>query len=198
MPQITFEQALDTLYMDTGDEKYKRFTMNGNLGPWEEVRLTEIASTMVALSQFPLLEVPFYHAPVDGVRKTWRDKETKIFHNPQTHLGFPLSGSATRVEYDTDKESLVADNTDIIWPGYRETIGSGHRVRSQSELEEKARIFQLPREDYRPYLQTREFPNYVETSGFGLGWERMLQGLLEMPFIWSAVQFPRGHTTLEP
>ena len=103
--------------------------------------------------------------------------------------------------YHSKKEDiipLVADNTDIIWPGYRETIGSGHRVKSMKELEEKAKIFNLPIEDYKPYIQSRQFSDYRETSGFGLGWERLLQGLLEMPFIYSASLFPRVHNTLRP
>ena len=117
---------------------------------------------MLGIKEFPLLEVPFYHAVIDG-------------SNPK-----------------------VANNLDIIWPGYREFIGSGHRVRSIAELESKAEIFNLPRDDYKPYLQSRRFKNYKETSGFGLGWERFLQGLLEMPFIWSAMQFPRVDKTLKP
>ncbi|MEK6917768.1 MAG: amino acid--tRNA ligase-related protein [Nanoarchaeota archaeon] len=95
-------------------------------------------------------------------------------------------------------EVLAADNCDIILPGYRETIGSGHRVRSTSELEEKAVLFNLPREDYEPYLQSRRFADYEETSGFGLGWERFLQGLLEMPFVYSASLFPRIDSILKP
>ncbi len=95
-------------------------------------------------------------------------------------------------------EPKVADNADIIWAGYRETVGSGHRVISLEELEEKAIIFNLPREDYVPYLQSRQFEDYKETSGFGVGWERLIQGLLEMPFIYSASLFPRVHNTLKP
>ncbi len=159
---ITFQQALCLLYQRTGDDKYKRFTMDGTFGPWDEIALTEIVGGVAVVTQFPLLEVPFYHASVDGVEPT------------------------------------VADNADLIWPGYREYLGSGHRVRSKAELDAKARIFDLPLDDYRPYLQSRDCPEYVESSGFGLGWERFLQGLLEMPFIWSACQFPRGHTTLAP
>jgi len=92
----------------------------------------------------------------------------------------------------------LADNADIIWPGHREFIGSGHRVRNLAELEEKAIAFNLPRNDYVPYLQSRERPNYQETSGFGLGWERLLQGLLKMPTIDSVTHFPRVHNTLRP
>lgn len=162
IPRIIYQQAQEALYTETKDDRYKRFTMQDNFGSWEEVKLTEIFGNMIAVREFPLLEVPFYHATVDG------------------------------------KTPLVADNTDIIWPGYRETIGSGHRVRSKKELEYKARIFNLPKGDYLPYLQTRQFRDYKKTSGFGLGWERMLHGLLEMPFIWSAMQFPRIDSTLKP
>jgi aspartyl/asparaginyl-tRNA synthetase len=161
IPKITFKGALDLLYKETEDEKYKEFTLK-NFGLWEEVKLTEILGNMVLIREFPLLEVPFYHAMIDG------------------------------------KNPKVADNSDIIWPGYRETIGSGHRVRSEKELEEKSEIFNLPKKDYRPYLQTRQLKDYKETSGFGLGWERLLQGLLEMPFIWSASQFPRVDGTIKP
>src|SRR5690606_15873648 len=90
-PQITFHQALSDLYKETKDDKYKEFTLE-HFGSWEEVLLTQIYGDMVIINQFPLLEVPFYHAVVDGV------------------------------------EPMVANNADMIWPGYRETIGSGHRV----------------------------------------------------------------------
>jgi len=95
-------------------------------------------------------------------------------------------------------DPAVADCTDFILPGYRETVGSGHRVGSIEELETKANIFNLPREDYEPYLQSRRFSDYEETSGFGLGLERLLQGILHMPFIYSVNQFPRVDTTLRP
>lgn len=159
--RITFKEALRLLYKSTGDEKYKEFTMK-YFGSWEEVKLTELTGGLTIVTEYPLLEVPFYHAVIDG-------------SSPQ-----------------------VANNADFIWPGYREFVGSGHRVRSQKELEEKSTIFNLPKEDYTPYLQTRKFQDYHTSSGFGMGWERFLQGLLEMPFIWSATHFPRGHTTLKP
>lgn len=161
VPRITFKEVLKLLYKETDNEKYKEFTLK-NFGSWEEIKITEILKNMVIIRQFPLLEIPFYHASVDG------------------------------------KEPKVANNSDFIWPGYRETVGSGHRVRSEKELTEKAKIFNLPKEDYMPYLQTRKLKNYIQTSGFGLGWERMLQGILEMPFIWSVCQFPRIDKTLKP
>lgn len=96
------------------------------------------------------------------------------------------------------KIPLVANNADFIWPGYREIIGSGGRVRNIKELNEKAKIFNLPMRDYKPYLECRKQKNYVPTSGFGLGWERFLQGLLEIPYIWNVCHFPRIDKIMEP
>ncbi len=161
MPEVTLKEALELLYTDTKDEIYKKFTLQ-NFGCWEETRLTQIIGGTVAVTQMPLLEVPFYHAMIDNL------------------------------------EPLVADNADIIGSGYREIIGCGHRVRSLKELKQKAEIFNLPKEDYKPYLQSRKFKDYKESSGFGMGWERLLQNILEMPFIYSASLFPRVHNTLKP
>jgi aspartyl/asparaginyl-tRNA synthetase len=160
--RLRFQEALDLLYDDTREDRYRRFTMSDTFGAWEEVRLTWICEGPVLVSQFPLLEVPFYHAEV------------------------------------TASSPPVANNGDLIWPGCRETIGSGQRIDAEAELEAKARIFNLPREDYEPYLRTRSIPGWRGTSGFGLGWERMLQGLLEMPAIWDVCHFPRTHVSLRP
>jgi len=103
--------------------------------------------------------------------------------------------------YHAMKEGItpaVANNADLIGAGYREMAGSGQRIKSLKELKEKAVIFNLPKSDYEPYLQSRQFPDFKETSGFGLGWERFIQMVLETPFIHSASLFPRVHNTLKP
>ena len=161
IPRITFKEALELLYKETKNEKYKTFTSK-HFGDWEEIKLTEIFQNMVLIREYPLLEVPFYHDPTKN-------------RNPQT-----------------------ANNFDIIWPGYREIIGGGLRIANKEVLEEKAKIFNLPKEDYEPYLYSRSFSNYCQTSGFGLGWERLLQAIIETPYIWTASHFPRIDKTLKP
>ncbi|MCF7798846.1 asparagine--tRNA ligase [Candidatus Woesearchaeota archaeon] len=161
MKIITLKEALDELYKDTQDEKYKEFTLK-HFGSWEEIRITEIYGSLIGIKDFPLLEVPFYHATIEG------------------------------------SEPRIANNLDIIWPGYREILGSGQRIKSEEELKEKSKIFNLPMKDYQPYIQSRQFSNYKPSSGFGMGWERLIQGLLKMPFIWSASQFPRVDKTIKP
>lgn len=158
---LTFSEAMNTLYEDTRNKKYLTNSQE-HFGAWEEVRLTEIFDSIIGIKEFPLLEVPFYHAKIPD-------------SNPE-----------------------VANNLDIIWPGYREILGSGQRVGDLKELENKAKIFNLPKKDYKPYLQSRQFESYEISSGFGLGWERLLQGILKMPYITSVCQFPRVDKTLMP
>ena len=152
---ITFEEALSVLYDLTKNAKYKEISLK-HFNSWEEVKLSQHFGTIIGVSHFPLLEVPFYHA---------QDKQHKKY----------------------------ANNLDIIWPGFREIAGSGQRITNITELRNKAKIFNLPLKDYKPYLKSREFKNYSTTSGFGIGWERLVQGLLKLPYIWNSTLFPRGH-----
>jgi asparaginyl-tRNA synthetase len=113
--------------------------------------------------------------------------------------GFPLYEIAFyHAPTRSKRGNLIGDNSDFIWPYYREFIGSGHRVRSMRELLAKAKKFNLPKGDYENYVRSRRFSDYSETSGFGLGWERFLQGLLKMPYIYSASAFPRVDQIITP
>lgn len=161
IPKVTLINALELLHQDTQLDKYSYFGLK-EFGSWEETRITQIIGGTVAVTEMPLLEVPFYHAQKNAI------------------------------------VPAVADNADILGGGYREIMGSGHRVTSIAELERKATLFNLPKNDYEPYLQSRRFPDYKETSGFGMGWERFIQFILEMPFIYSASLFPRIHSSLKP
>jgi aspartyl/asparaginyl-tRNA synthetase len=92
----------------------------------------------------------------------------------------------------------LAENADIILYGYRETIGSGTRIIDPEVLQKKAELFNLPPEDYGPYLQTRNYKHYQQTSGFGMGWQRYVHWLLKLPHIWEATHIPRGHHLPKP
>lgn len=92
----------------------------------------------------------------------------------------------------------VAKNADFILFGYREVVGSGQRITDLEAIKEKAIFFNLPLEDYAPYIDMREHKGYVTTCGFGLGWQRYTQWLLKMPFIWDMCHVPRGHKAPRP
>ncbi len=89
-------------------------------------------------------------------------------------------------------ECSLARNADFILAGYREVVGSGVRISDSAALLKKARIFNLPEQDYKPYISTRGVATYRQTAGFGLGWQRYVQWLLKLPCIWMACHAPRG------
>lgn len=99
----------------------------------------------------------------------------------------------------TDKEGKkYAKNADFILLGYREVIGSGRRITDLEAIQKKAEFFNLPKEDYEPYIDLRKLENYKETCGFGLGWQRYVQWLTKMPYIWDVSHIPRGEHTPRP
>lgn len=62
----------------------------------------------------------------------------------------------------------------------------------------KADIFNLPENDYLPYLESRNYSDYVTTSGFGMGWQRLVQWMTDQPYIHEATIFPRTHLIPNP
>jgi asparaginyl-tRNA synthetase len=161
--RMTFADALRMLHEDTKDPNYREKTLK-HFGAWEEIRLTQLADAHVLLTEYPLYEIPFYHASVES---------------------------------RADGRS-VGRNVDFILYGYRETVGGGARIVQKDELMEKAEAFNLPKEDYAPYFEMRDMAGYVQTSGFGLGWQRYVHWLLKLPYIWDACHIPRGHFAPAP
>ncbi len=66
--KLSFKQALHMLRDATGATRYEEFSLK-NFGAWEEVKLTELLGAHALVTDFPLLEIPFYHSqrPGDGV-----------------------------------------------------------------------------------------------------------------------------------
>ena len=92
----------------------------------------------------------------------------------------------------------VAKNADFILYRYRETIGSGERIVDKNTLLKKADIFNLPKEDYLPYVVSRDYPTYEKTSGFWLWRQRLLQRITNQPYIYEATIIPRTHLVPNP
>lgn len=161
--KLTFEEALEKLYLNTNDNRYKEFSLK-NFGSWEEIKLTEIVGGHVLITEFPVMEIPFYHS----------------------ELKKNVNGIS------------LAENADFILSGYREVVGSGVRIKDRNILLQKAQQFNLPKEDYAPYLLSRDHPGYQKTAGFGLGWQRLVQWMLKLPFIWDATLIPRTHYLPKP
>lgn len=92
----------------------------------------------------------------------------------------------------------IAKNADFILYGYRETIGSWERIVNKDVLIKKSEIFNLPKEDYLPYVISRDYDSYERTSWFGMWWQRLLQWITNQPYIYEATIIPRVHLVPNP
>lgn len=131
----------------------------------------------------------------------WEEiKLTEIFGKHVIVTKFPLLQIPFYHNELAEDENGVAlaENADFILCGYRETVGSGTRISNPEALKEKAQTFNLPLSDYDSYMQTRLQEEYQKTSGFGLGWQRYVQWILQLPHIWDATHIPRGHHLPKP
>lgn len=63
--KISFAEAIGLLRADTNDPLYDEVTLK-HFGAWEEIRLTEILGAHALVTEFPLYEIPFYHAEQEG------------------------------------------------------------------------------------------------------------------------------------
>ncbi|MEM0349667.1 MAG: amino acid--tRNA ligase-related protein, partial [Candidatus Caldarchaeum sp.] len=81
--------------------------------------------------------------------------------------------------------------------GYGEIVGSGQRIHDYQQLLERIVEEGLEPADYKWYLDLRKYGS-IPHSGFGLGVERLVQWLLGLKNIRSAVMFPRTMTRTYP
>ena len=100
--------------------------------------------------------------------------------------------------FKDDNGNKVARNADFIMLGYREVVGSGQRITDIDAIRKKAEFFNLPLDDYAPYIDLRLQDTYQTTCGFGVGWQRYTQWVTKMPFIWDVCHIPRGHFAPKP
>ncbi len=79
---------------------------------------------------------------------------------------------------------------DILFPGIGEIVGGSQREERYEVLREKVAGVGIPEEELWWYLETRKFGTCVH-SGFGLGFERLVQFSTGMSNIRDVIPFPR-------
>ena len=79
---------------------------------------------------------------------------------------------------------------DILFPGIGEIVGGSQREERHEVLKEKVAAVGIPEEELWWYLETRKFGTCVH-SGFGLGFERLVQFCTGMGNIRDVIPFPR-------
>ena len=79
---------------------------------------------------------------------------------------------------------------DVLFPGIGEIVGGSQREERLDRLESRIKELGIPMEELWWYLETRRFGTCIH-SGYGLGFERMVQFITGMGNIRDVIPFPR-------
>ena len=112
----------------------------------------------------------------------------EYFKKPVILTDYPKSIKAFYMKQNDDGKTVRA--MDVLFPGIGEIIGGSQREEDYDKLLSRIRELKLPEKDLWWYLDTRKFGT-APHSGFGLGFERMIQFITGMANIRDVIPFPR-------
>jgi len=112
----------------------------------------------------------------------------KHFGKPVILYDYPASIKAFYMRLNEDGKTVRA--MDILFPGIGEIVGGSQREERYDVLKKKIADFGIEEESLWWYLETRKFGTCVH-SGFGLGFERLINFVTGMTNIRDVIPFPR-------
>ena len=110
------------------------------------------------------------------------------FNKPVIVYNYPKGIKAFYMRLNDDGKTVAA--MDILAPGIGEIIGGSQREERLSVLTERMTAMNISTYELSWYLDTRRYGT-VPHSGFGLGFERMVQFVTGMGNIRDVIPFPR-------
>jgi len=118
----------------------------------------------------------------------------KHFKKPVILKDYPAKIKAFYMRQNDDGKTVAA--MDILFPGIGEIIGGSQREERYDKLYDKIKELGIDEETLWWYLETRKFGT-VPHSGFGLGFERLVQFVTGMSNIRDVIPFPRSPGSAE-
>ena len=112
----------------------------------------------------------------------------KHFNKPVIIFNYPKDIKAFYMRLNDDGKTVGA--MDVLFPGIGEIIGGSQREERYDVLETRIKEIGINPEELWWYLDTRRFGT-APHSGFGLGFERLLQFITGMHNIRDVIPFPR-------
>ncbi|MAN58375.1 MAG: asparagine--tRNA ligase, partial [Flavobacteriaceae bacterium] len=112
----------------------------------------------------------------------------KHFECPVILFDYPAKIKAFYMRLNDDGKTVRA--MDVLFPGIGEIVGGSQREERYEVLKEKMAAMNIPEEELWWYLELRKFGTAVH-SGFGLGFERMVQFVTGMGNIRDVIPYPR-------
>tara|TARA_Y100001970_G_scaffold10023_1_gene11860 strand:- start:73 stop:702 length:630 start_codon:yes stop_codon:yes gene_type:complete len=141
----------------------------------------------------------------NGMKFNWGDdfgspEETFIanqFDMPVIVHRFPSKIKAFYMKRDPENEDVVL-GMDVLAPeGFGEIIGGSERETEIDLLLSRIADEGLSKEDYEWYLDLRRYGS-VPHAGFGMGIERVVAWICNLPHVRETIPFPRLLGRLEP
>ncbi|VAW26135.1 Asparaginyl-tRNA synthetase, partial [hydrothermal vent metagenome] len=105
-----------------------------------------------------------------------------------TLYNYPATIKAFYMRANDDNKTVAA--MDVLFPGIGEIIGGSQREERLDVLKAKLAEMNIEEKELWWYLDTRKFGT-APHSGFGLGFERMVQFITGMGNIRDVIPFPR-------
>ncbi|WP_407264695.1 asparagine--tRNA ligase [Tenacibaculum maritimum] len=112
----------------------------------------------------------------------------KHFKCPVILFDYPANIKAFYMRLNEDGKTVRA--MDVLFPGIGEMVGGSQREERLDVLKEKMAELDIDEKELWWYLDTRKFGTAVH-SGFGLGFERLVQFTTGMGNIRDVIPFPR-------
>ncbi|MCW5518934.1 asparagine--tRNA ligase [Aureitalea sp. L0-47] len=112
----------------------------------------------------------------------------KHFKCPVILFDYPATIKAFYMRLNEDGKTVRA--MDVLFPGIGEIVGGSQREERYDVLQEKMKAMDIPEEELYWYLDLRKFGTCVH-SGFGLGFERLVQFVTGMGNIRDVIPYPR-------
>ncbi|MFM8450418.1 MAG: asparagine--tRNA ligase [Haliscomenobacter sp.] len=154
-------------------------------------RITYTEAVQILLNSKPYKKGQF-EFPVEWGRDLQAEHERylveKEFQKPVIVRDYPREIKAFYMRLNEDRKTVAA--MDVLFPGIGEVIGGSQREERYDQLLERIQEVGIPEEDLWWYLELRKFGG-APHSGFGLGFERMVQFITGMGNIRDVIPFPR-------
>jgi asparaginyl-tRNA synthetase len=117
-----------------------------------------------------------------------------IFKKPTIVTDYPKDIKAFYMKLNEDNKTVRA--MDVLVPRLGEIIGGSQREENYDSLIKRLEELKLEPKDYWWYLELRKFGS-VPHSGFGLGFERVIQFVTGMQNIRDVIPYPRSFKTID-
>ncbi|MCK5806806.1 MAG: asparagine--tRNA ligase [Mycoplasmataceae bacterium] len=119
---------------------------------------------------------------------------SEIFNGPVAVTDYPKDIKAFYMKANDDNKTVAA--FDILVPGIGELIGGSERETDYQKLDKRVEEMNIKKEEIQWYMDLRRF-GQSQSTGFGLGFERLVMYVTGVENIRDTIPFPRTTKSLK-